>query len=52
MILVVIHGAMCAHQLAGLPNTDLVLLVHITDQFPFFSRPYNFFSITSFRTVI
>jgi len=39
MRLIVIHRAMCAKELAGLPNADLVLLMGVRDQFSFFSRP-------------
>lgn len=52
MTFVVIHRTVGVKELAGLPNADLVLLVHITDQFSFLSRPYSFFSITSLSTVM
>jgi hypothetical protein len=39
MSLVIIHRTVGVKELAGLPNADLVLLMHITDQCSLFSRP-------------
>jgi hypothetical protein len=50
--LVVIHRWLNAEQLKGLPQTDAKLLSAAVYQLSLFSRPYSFFSITSFNTVI